>query len=123
MNESSGSLLRALGLGKAVIVSNVGSFAEFPGDICLKAPVDATEEDILFEYLNLLVSRPLVRREVKRSKDPVEQREMDGEVHIDRFFLDPVMPVVESRRHDVLAEVVEIPAHIGVDERGMDVDQ
>src|SRR5256886_13561771 len=58
VGERSGSLLRALGLGRAVIVSDVGGFSEFPDDICLKAPVDAAEEDVLFEYLNLLVSRP-----------------------------------------------------------------
>ncbi|HUS05643.1 MAG TPA: methyltransferase domain-containing protein [Bryobacteraceae bacterium] len=61
VGESSGTLLRSLGLGKAVVVSNIGSFAEFPDEICLKTPVDATEEDILFEYLNLLISRPDLR--------------------------------------------------------------
>jgi glycosyltransferase involved in cell wall biosynthesis/SAM-dependent methyltransferase len=61
VGENSGTLMRALGLGKAVIVSEVGSFSELPGDICLKAPVDASEEDQLFEYLNLLVSRPDLR--------------------------------------------------------------
>ena len=58
VGENSGTLMRSLGLGKAVIVSDVGSFREIPDDICLKAPVDATEEDYLFEYLNMLVSRP-----------------------------------------------------------------
>ncbi len=58
VGESSGTLLRSLGMGKAVIVSDVGSFREYPDEICLKAPVDAGEEDHLFEYLNLLVSRP-----------------------------------------------------------------
>jgi len=62
VGESSGTLLRSLGLGKAVVVSNVGSFAEFPDEICLKTPVDASEEDTLYEYLNLLVSRPAVAR-------------------------------------------------------------
>ena len=60
VGESSGTLLRALGLGKAVLVSDVGSFAEFPDDVCLKVPVGAGEEDLVFEYLNLLVSRPEV---------------------------------------------------------------
>jgi len=58
VGESSGSLLRALGLGKAVLVSSVGAFREFPDDVCLKVPVGAGEEDLIFEYLNLLVSRP-----------------------------------------------------------------
>lgn len=62
VGENSGTLMRALGLGKAVIVSQVGSFSELPEKICLKAPVDATEEDHLFEYLNLLVSRPDLAR-------------------------------------------------------------
>ena len=62
VGENSGTLMRALGLGKAVVVSEVGSFSELPETICLKAPVDASEEDHLFEYLNLLVSRPEVRK-------------------------------------------------------------
>ncbi len=62
VGESSGTLLRALGLGKAVLVSEVGSFGEFPDDVCLKVPVGAGEEDLIFEYLNLLVSRPEVSR-------------------------------------------------------------
>ena len=45
-------------IGKAVLVSDVGSFREFPDDVCLKVPVGAGEEDVIFEYLNLLVSRP-----------------------------------------------------------------
>jgi glycosyltransferase involved in cell wall biosynthesis/SAM-dependent methyltransferase len=58
VGESSGTLLRSLGLGKAVMVSEVGSFQEFPDEVCLKVPVGAGEEDMIFEYLNLLVSRP-----------------------------------------------------------------
>jgi glycosyltransferase involved in cell wall biosynthesis/SAM-dependent methyltransferase len=58
VGETSGSMQRALGLGKAVLVSDVGSFQEFPDDVCLKVPIGAGEEDIIFEYLNLLVSRP-----------------------------------------------------------------
>ncbi|MBI3280996.1 MAG: methyltransferase domain-containing protein, partial [Acidobacteria bacterium] len=62
VGESSGTLLRSLGLGRAVIVSDVGSFAEYPDEICLKVPVDATEEDTLYEYLDVLVARPDLAR-------------------------------------------------------------
>lgn len=73
VGENSGTLMRALGLGKAVIVSDVGSFSELPGTICLKAPVDASEEDHLFEYLNLLVSRPQMRKALgARAREWVE---------------------------------------------------
>jgi SAM-dependent methyltransferase len=72
VGESSGTLLRALGLGKAVMVSEVGSFQEFPDDVCLKVPVGAGEEDLIFEYLNLLVSRPDVAGQLgARAKDYV----------------------------------------------------
>jgi len=64
VGESSGTLLRSLGLGKAVMVSDIGSFQEFPEEICLKVPVGAGEEDLILEYLNLLVSRPEIAREL-----------------------------------------------------------
>jgi glycosyltransferase involved in cell wall biosynthesis/SAM-dependent methyltransferase len=73
VGENSGTLMRALGLGKAVVVSDIGSFSELPDAICLKAPVDASEEDHIFEYLNLLVSRPEVRRALgDRAREWVE---------------------------------------------------
>ena len=72
VGESSGTLLRSLGLGKAVMVSEIGSFQEFPDDVCLKIPIGAGEEDLIFEYLNLLVSRPEVARALgERAKDYV----------------------------------------------------
>jgi glycosyltransferase involved in cell wall biosynthesis/SAM-dependent methyltransferase len=64
VGESSGTLLRSLGLGKAVMVSEIGSFQEFPDDVCLKVPVGAGEEDLIFEFLNLLVARPDVAMEL-----------------------------------------------------------
>ena len=72
VGESSGTLLRALGLGKATLVSEVGSFRELPDDVCLKVPVGPGEEDAIFEYMNLLASRPDVAREIgARAKDYV----------------------------------------------------
>ncbi len=64
VGETSGTLLRALGLGRAVIVSDVGAFADLPQEICFKVPVDESEVEILFEYMNLLASRPDVARAV-----------------------------------------------------------
>ena len=62
VGESSGSLLRALGLGRAVVVSDIGSFSELPDDVCLKAPVDGTEEEVLTGYMKLLATRPDLAR-------------------------------------------------------------
>ena len=49
--------MRAFGLGKPVIVSSVGAFAEFPDSVCLKVPVDENEEELLARYMMLLVER------------------------------------------------------------------
>lgn len=58
VGESSGTLLRSLGAGKPVLVSDIGSFAEYPNHSVWKIPVDASEEDQIFEALNTLISRP-----------------------------------------------------------------
>ncbi len=74
VGETSGSLLRALGLGRAVVVSDVGAFAELPDDVCLKVPVGSREEDLIFEFLNLLVSRPdLAQSMGGRAREYVER--------------------------------------------------
>lgn len=64
VGENSGTLMRAMGMGKPVLVSDTGSFSELPDDVCFKVPIDATEEDFLYEYLSLLTSRPTVARQV-----------------------------------------------------------
>src|SRR5437763_8460602 len=44
MGETSGSAIRALSLGKPLVVSDVGWFAELPDDVALKVPVGGDEE-------------------------------------------------------------------------------
>jgi glycosyltransferase involved in cell wall biosynthesis len=43
MGETSGSVIRALSLGKPLVVSDVGWFGELPDDTVLKVPVDEHE--------------------------------------------------------------------------------
>ncbi len=76
VGESSGTLLRAFSLGKPVLVTDIGSFKEYPDEICLKvpSPPDTAEEDTIFEYLNLLTSRPIYGRTLgARARRWVEQ--------------------------------------------------
>jgi glycosyltransferase involved in cell wall biosynthesis len=47
MGETSGSVVRALSLGKPLIVSDVGWFSELPDDAVLKVPVDEVEVAVL----------------------------------------------------------------------------
>ena len=99
VGESSGSLLRALGLGKAVLVSDVGSFAEFPNEVCLKVPVDRHEEEILFEYLRLMVERPDLRRAMgARAREWVkEECSWDKVAEQYAAFLETLLPPPAKR--------------------------
>ncbi|HEY1757319.1 MAG TPA: methyltransferase domain-containing protein [Bryobacteraceae bacterium] len=99
VGESSGTLLRALGMGKAVVVSDVGSFREFPDEICLKAPVDSTEEDHLFEYLNLLVSRPELARELGARAAAWVSKECSWDA-VARRYIDFLEAVSEGREFE-----------------------
>jgi SAM-dependent methyltransferase len=103
VGESSGTLLRSLGLGKAVLVSDIGSFAEFPSDVCLKVPVGAGEEDLIFEYLNLLVSRPEVAAALGRRAREYVARECNWAV-VARRYTDFLEAVAEGREWNPPAE-------------------
>jgi glycosyltransferase involved in cell wall biosynthesis len=61
MGETSGTAIRALALGKPLIVSDVGWFAELPDEVALKVPVGDDEVETLVAALGLLASRPDVR--------------------------------------------------------------
>jgi glycosyltransferase involved in cell wall biosynthesis/SAM-dependent methyltransferase len=108
VGESSGTLLRALGMGKAVIVSDVGSFREYPDEICLKAPVDASEEDHLFEYMNLLVSRPEMAQALGTRARQWVQRECNWDLVARRYAC-----FLEGREWPE-EMVVETPAPVSV---------
>jgi len=54
MGETSGSVIRGLSLGKPMVVSDVGWFAELPDDVALKVPVDEYEVPTLAAALELV---------------------------------------------------------------------
>jgi glycosyltransferase involved in cell wall biosynthesis/SAM-dependent methyltransferase len=89
VGETSGSLQRALGLGKAVIVSDVGAFAELPPDVCLKVPIvperPQEEEDFIFEYLNVLVTRPDLAQAMGARAKQWAERECSWSAVADRY--------------------------------------
>jgi glycosyltransferase involved in cell wall biosynthesis len=56
MGETSGSAIRALSLGRPLVVSELGWFAELPDAVALKVPVDDDEIPSLAAALELLAS-------------------------------------------------------------------
>ncbi|HVW86256.1 MAG TPA: glycosyltransferase, partial [Bryobacteraceae bacterium] len=85
VGETSGSLQRALGLGKAVIVTDIGSFSELPDDVCLKVPVTPEEEDLIFEYLHTLVTRPELAAAMGRRAKHWVARECNWSIVAERY--------------------------------------
>ena len=61
MGETSGTAIRALSLGRPLIVSDVGWFSELPDEVALKVPVDEHEVETLTAAFELLTTRPDVR--------------------------------------------------------------
>jgi glycosyltransferase involved in cell wall biosynthesis len=61
MGETSGTVIRALALGKPLVVSDVGWFAELPDEVALKVAVDEHEVDSLAAAIELLATRSDVR--------------------------------------------------------------
>jgi glycosyltransferase involved in cell wall biosynthesis len=62
--ETSGTLIRLLGLGKPVVVSRAGAFAEIPDGCCAKIDVDDTEEELLLATLERLATDARLREEM-----------------------------------------------------------
>jgi glycosyltransferase involved in cell wall biosynthesis len=60
--ETSGTLIRLLGLGKPAIVSKTGAFAELPPDCCAQVEVDEGEEELLYRFMLRLADDEALRR-------------------------------------------------------------
>jgi glycosyltransferase involved in cell wall biosynthesis len=93
--ETSGTLIRLLGLGKAVIVSNLGAFAEIPDGACAKVDLDEFEEDLLFEYLRRLAADEGLRRQMgENARRFVAPHTLEASA---RGYAEVVKRVVEDR--------------------------
>jgi len=75
--ETSGTLIRALGAGKPVIVTDFGQFGELPDDICLKVTAGPGEEKELYARLRALAYRPTLREQLSRCASEWIRREND----------------------------------------------
>ncbi len=79
MGETSGTAIRALGLGKPLVVSDVGWFSELPDEVAAKVPVDEREEDTLLAALEALSDEP-----ARTAMGQAARRLAEGEHRLDR---------------------------------------
>ncbi len=112
VGESSGTLLRALSLGKPVLVSDIGSFREYPDEIVLKVPPppSAAEEDLIFEYLNALVTRPKLGAALGRRARQWVERECPWELVAERYLDFANRLLGRSVSRPETASPLEVPA-------------
>ena len=75
MGETSAIAVRALSLGKPLVVSDVGWFSELPDEVALKVPVDEGEVDALTDALELLASDPGTRDAMAAAARDLAERE------------------------------------------------
>jgi glycosyltransferase involved in cell wall biosynthesis len=116
MGETSGSVIRALSLGKPLVVSDVGWIAELPEGVALKIPVDDGETDGLEAALELLVSREDARSEMGRAALELARRDHDLERVADLFAAALEEAAGGSAVVDaVLREVSEAAAEVGIE--------
>ncbi|HYG63104.1 MAG TPA: glycosyltransferase family 4 protein [Thermoanaerobaculia bacterium] len=95
--ETSGTLIRLLGAGKPVIVSDTGAFSEIPDDCCAKVDLDETEEELLLAYLRrFALDEGLRRRTGDNARRYIAAHHtLEGSA---RGYADVIRQVVESGR-------------------------
>jgi glycosyltransferase involved in cell wall biosynthesis len=115
MGETSGSVIRSLSLGKPLVVSEVGWFAELPGDVALQVPVGEDEVDALDAALELLVTRADVREQMGGAASELARREHDLDRVADLYAaaLEEAAGG-EAVRKAVVREVSEAAADAGI---------
>ena len=115
MGETSGTAIRALSLGKPLVVSDVGWFAELPDDVALKIPVDEQEIETLEAALELLATRPDVRRAMGEAALELARGRHDvgrvAEQYVSAFEQAAGGQTVDDA---VLHEVTEAAAAVGI---------
>jgi glycosyltransferase involved in cell wall biosynthesis len=115
MGETSGSVIRALSLGKPLVVSEVGWFAELPRDVALAVPVDDREVETLTAALELLVTREDVRAEMGRGAAELARLEHDLERVADLYVAALEHAAGGDAVSDaVLREVSDAAAEVGI---------
>jgi glycosyltransferase involved in cell wall biosynthesis len=115
MGETSGTAVRALSLGRPLVVSDAGWFSELPGDVALAIPPGSDEVETLTAALTLLAERVDVRAAMGEAALALARREHDLERVADRYVSAFELTAGGGSVSDtVLAEVSEAGAAVGI---------
>ena len=117
MGETSGSAIRALVLGRPLVVSDVGWFRELPDEVALKVPVDQHEAETLAGALELLAGNDAAREAMSAAAREYVTREHD----LDRVAEAYAAALEEATGGDavrdaVVGEIANAAAAVGIDD-------
>ena len=115
MGETSGSAIRALSLGKPLVVSDVGWFSELPAEVAVRVPVGEHETGTLAAALDALATDVEAREALGRAARDLVEREHGLERVADRYAAAVEEaaggPAVDE---SVLRDVAEAAAEVGI---------
>ena len=116
MGETSGSVIRALSLGRPLVVSDLGWFSELPAEVALKVPVDEDEVSSLATALELLASSEATQLAMSDAARAYAEDELElgrvAERYVGALEEAAGGPAVADA---VVAEVAQAASEIGVE--------
>ncbi len=119
MGETSGSAIRALTLGKPLVVSDVGWFAELPQEAALKVAPDEREVDALHAALELLAGNDGLRQAMGKAARGLARGEHALEQVAERYAAALEEAAGGSAvQAAVLRDVAEAAADVGLNKTG-----
>jgi glycosyltransferase involved in cell wall biosynthesis len=115
MGETSGVVVRALSVGRPLVVSDIGWFAELPDEVAIKIPVGGDEVDVLADVLESLAHDPARRQAMGAAARALA----DGEHELERVAEAYTAALEEAAggeavRDAVSAEVAAAAAETGL---------
>jgi glycosyltransferase involved in cell wall biosynthesis len=115
MGETSGTAIRALTLGKPLVVSDVGWFSELPDEIAIRVPVDEHEGEALLAALERLAAGNMARATMGAAAGELLQRE-HALPHVAELYASALEEAAGGRpvRDAVLRDVAEAAAAVGI---------
>ncbi|MBA3716972.1 MAG: glycosyltransferase family 4 protein, partial [Actinobacteria bacterium] len=115
MGETSAAALQALALGKPLVVSDLGWFAELPDGVARRIPVGGREIDVLADVLEELSANEGLRREMGAAAVEYVRTEHDLERVADLYLAAVEWAVGgEAVADAVFAEVAQAAAEVEI---------
>jgi glycosyltransferase involved in cell wall biosynthesis len=116
MGETSGTAIRALVMGRPLVVSDIGWFSELPDDAVPKVPPGTDEVEVLTETLTRLFRDTDWREELARAGEAYIRREHDLE-RVAEAYTATLEEAAgrESMRAEVLGDVAKAASEVGLE--------